>query len=221
MFKRVRRRIDKSEKEHKLGLTPEVKEELGLDVDDTETSMSESGSESSGSERPSRKRKRLLKDVGGSSDAGDSDSRGGASEGEEEENSDPNEGDVEGDMGAEGGPTIDSTLKDPIFFVSDDQQACAVCPGRHLKNKHMAELHMGATVSLKYNTRISQGSSYSDYSTIYADLQDLSRQLSASRPGLTTSAPILLLTLCVSWTQLNRISEEPVVTNRPRRRNER
>ena len=220
MFKRVRRRIEKSEKEHKLGLTPEVKEELGLDVDDTETSMSESGSESSGSERPSRKRKRLLKDVGEGGDAGESDSRGDASEGEEDENSDPNEGGVDDNMGAEGGPTIDSALKDPLFFVSDDQRACAVCPGKFLKNQHMAELHMGATVGLKCNTRLSWGSSDSKYSTIYADLQNSSRQLSASRPGLTTSAPILLPTLCGSWTQFNRVSVAPLVTNRQRHRNE-
>jgi len=140
MFKRARRGIEKSEKEHKLGLTSEVKEELGLNVDDTESS-SESGSESSGSERPRGKRKRLLKDVGGDDDVGESDSRG--SEGEEEENSEPDEGD---EMGTEGGPTVDSALKDPLFFVSEDLQACVVCPGKLLKNQRMVELHTGAMV---------------------------------------------------------------------------
>jgi hypothetical protein len=145
MFKRVRRRIEKSQKEHKLGLTSEVKEELGLNVEDTE-SLSESGSESSGSERPSRKRKRPLKDVGEDSDAGESDLRGSASEGEEGEDSEPDEGDVNDKMGIEGGPTVDGALKDPLFFISEEQRACAVCPGRFLKNQHMVGLHIGAMV---------------------------------------------------------------------------
>ena len=220
MFKRARRRIEKIEKDHNLGLTPEVKEELGFDVDDTD-SMSESGSESSASERPTRKRKRSLNDVGEGGDAGESDSRGNASEGDEEENSEPDEGGVDDKMGAEGGPTIDSALKDPLFYVSDDQRACAVCPGKLLKNQHMVELHMGATVGLKCNIRLSMGGSDSNYSTIYADLQDSSRQLSASRRGLTTSAPILLIALCGSWTQFNRVSVGLLLKNRLRGRNER
>jgi hypothetical protein len=144
MFKRARRRIEKSEKMHKLGLTPEVKEELGLNVDDTD-SLSESGSESSGSERPSRKRKRSLKDVGGDADARESGPRGSASEGEEAEESEPDDG-VDDKMGAEGGPTVDDALKDPLFFVTDDLRACVVCPGKLLKNQHMVELHTGAMV---------------------------------------------------------------------------
>lgn len=137
---------------HKLGLTPEVKEELGFNDDDTE-SLSESGSESSGTEGSSRKRKRPLKDDGGDVGTGESDSRDNVSEGEEEEGSEPDEG-VE--MGTEGGPTVDSALKDPLFFVADDQQACVVCPGKLLKNQHMVELHTGAMVGRSAIT-VSQG----------------------------------------------------------------
>lgn len=127
---------------HKLGLTPEVQEVMGLNVDDTE-SLSESGSESSGSEGSSRKRKRPLKDDRGDVDIGERDSRDNAPDGEEEEDSEPDEG-VE--MGTEGGPTVDGALKDPLFFVADDQRACVVCPGKLLKNQHMVELHTGAMV---------------------------------------------------------------------------
>jgi len=131
---------------HKLGLTPEVKEELGLNVDDTESS-SESGSESSGSasERPSRKRKTPLKDVGEDVNARESDYRGSASDGEEAEGSEPDEG-VDDKMGTEGGPTVEDALKDPLFFVTVDLRACVVCPGTLLKNQHMVELHTGAMV---------------------------------------------------------------------------
>lgn len=152
MFKRARRRIEKSEQEHKLGLTPEVKEDLGLndtesdsDSDTSDLRVSLSGSESSGSERPSRKRKRPLDDGEGDSDAGDSDDRGnGASEDQEEDS----ESDADAES-ADGGPTVAEALNNPLFFVSDDQQACAVCPGKRLKNRHMAELHTGATVRPK------------------------------------------------------------------------
>jgi hypothetical protein len=159
MFKRARRRIEKSEREHELGLTPEAKEAFGLHDTDSDESLSESGSESNGSERPPRKRKRPLEpeDDGEDGDGGESDPRGGAPEGgaEAEEGSEPPDagggGSDDRTDAAECGLTVESVLNDPFYFVSEDQQqqACAVCPGKRLKNEHMAELHVGAMVSPK------------------------------------------------------------------------
>ena len=146
MFKRARRRIEKSEQERELGLTPEIKEDLGLNDTESESDTSDprvslSESESSGSERPSRKRKRPLDDGEGESDAGESDDIGHASEDQDEDS-----GSDADAKSAEGGPTVAEALNNPLFFVSDDQQACAVCPGKRLKNRHMADLHTAATV---------------------------------------------------------------------------
>ena len=148
MFKHARRRIEKSEQERELGLTPEIKEDLGLndtesesDSDTSDPRVSLSDSESSGSERPSRKRKRPLDDGEGESDAGESDDGDHASEDQEEDS----ESDADA-KSADGGPTVSEALNNPLFFVSDDQQACAVCPGKRLKNRHMADLHTAATV---------------------------------------------------------------------------
>lgn len=177
MFKRVRRRIETSEKEHKLGLTAEIKEDLGLDDTDSDSdeSMSRSGSESSGSGGPSRKRKRPLEDSDEESDAGESGCRGNVSVGEEEEDSESDAGGVDDESSTEGGPTVEDALNYPLFFVSEDQQACVVCPRKLLKNKHMAELHRGATVGSKCHTIISRRCSDPTCSTTYADIVDSRR----------------------------------------------
>ena len=154
MFKRARRRIEKSKKEHELGLTPEVKVDLGLNDSDSDSdeSLSDSGGESSGADRPSRKRKRRPEDdeEGGDTGEGEGDSRSDASEDGEEGNSELDAGGITDDeTGAVRGPTVEDALIDPLFFVSELQQACAVCPGRRLKNAHMAEQHTGAMVGLE------------------------------------------------------------------------
>jgi len=61
-------------------------------------------------------------------------------------------GGVDDKTGAEGGPTVEDALRDTLFFVSEDLRACAVCPGKLLKNQHMAELHTEATVGSKCNS---------------------------------------------------------------------
>jgi hypothetical protein len=158
MFKRVRRRIAKKEKEHELGLTPEVKDEMGLYDTESDESLSGSGGESSSdSKRPSRKRKRSLGDDEESGDGGGSDSKGSASADEEQGDSEPDAGGVEDKTGDESGPTVEDALKDPLHFVSEDQQACAICPGKLLKNQHMAELHTGAMVGAKCSGFVSRG----------------------------------------------------------------
>ena len=205
MFKRAQRRIEKSKKEHKLGLTPEVKEELGFNDTDTDTdtdsdeSASESGSESSGAESPSRKRKRPLEDDGDDSgDGGQGDSSGHASEDEEEGEAD-SAGGVEDEAGAESGPTVGDALGDPLFSVSGHQHACAVCPGRLLKNRHMAELHTAAVVRW---TQFPLGCACvcvcadSTRSTTYAAMLVSSSPLCASRPGLGMFNQILRPTSC-------------------------
>ena len=220
MFKRVRRRIVKSEKEHKLGLTSEIKHDLNLnDTDsDSDESVSGSGSESSGSERPSRKRKRPLEGGEGESDAGE---RGNGSENQEEEDSESDAGGGDDETSAERGPTVGDALNNPLFYVSGDQQACVVCPSKLLKNQHMAELHTGATVGSTCNTLISGRRSDATCSTTYAGITGSRKRWSASRPGLMTSTLILRPTLCGSWTRLSRASLEPRLTSSPGCRSER
>lgn len=140
MFKRVEKRRRKQEEEEELGLTGEMKEVLGMH--DTDSDESDSGSDNS-------------------SDSGDSDGDGEVvpviSDAEEDRvvPEEENEGEEESeDEPSQAYPiprmSVTETIQDPVYIISRDPDvmACALCPGKLLKNTVMAEIHKSSKVCL-------------------------------------------------------------------------
>lgn len=149
MFKRVERRIRKKEKEEELGLDEETKEVLGLNAADTDSDESNS---SSGSESGSESEDRdggLVEDQDASNaeeddmreDEGDEEESEGQSDEEDEEDEPP--------------MSVSEALQNPLWHVSleSEVKACAVCPGKLLKNPIMIDVHMKSGVSRYFTAR--------------------------------------------------------------------
>lgn len=134
MFKRVEKRLQKQAKEEELGLTEEMKDVLGMH--DTDSDESNSDSEDAMSGDDSEEEEAL-------EDAASEEGNGDAVEEEDDDEDEESEGDIKP-------PPISVTdaMKDPVYFVSpqSDDQACAVCPGKVLKNAQMGDAHRASQV---------------------------------------------------------------------------
>lgn len=144
MFKRVEKRRRKQEKEEELGLTGEMKEVLGMhdtDSDESDSSLSGSDSDSGGS------------DVEVAPIPGDAEEdQHSDGDGEEEEEEEEEEDQDTVDLRSYSIPkmSVTETIQDPVYIISSDREvmACALCPGKLLKNRTMAEIHKSSKVCL-------------------------------------------------------------------------
>ena len=135
MFKRVEKRRRKQEKEEELGLTGEMKEVLGMHDTDSDESDSSSGDSS---------------DSGGSDDEGAVAPHGVEDEQVDDEIDEEDDEEESGDELSHSIPqmSVTETMQDPVYIFSTDPDvmACALCPGKLLKNTTMADIHKSSKV---------------------------------------------------------------------------
>ncbi|EJU04982.1 hypothetical protein DACRYDRAFT_20551 [Dacryopinax primogenitus] len=131
MYKRVAKRIERHEREEKLGITEEEKEILGLQ--DTDTDESESSDSDEGSDKEDAEGF----EVGSELDEMDERPQ---ENGDDETDSDDDESlsDIVPAV------TVEQALKSPLYtFLGDTKtEGCFVCPGKFLASRNASELHV-------------------------------------------------------------------------------
>ncbi|KAI0077042.1 hypothetical protein K474DRAFT_1156125 [Panus rudis PR-1116 ss-1] len=153
MFKRVAKRIRRQQKDEEIGLTGELKEELGLAMTDSDESDSSSDEDGSSDEEEGS----AGEEEGSVDEEEDSEDEEQDGEGQQEDEdvemvdaenvgseiSDGDE-DSEGEEHSVPAMSVTEVLTDPVYVVSLDPieiKACAICPGKLLKNPKMVEVH--------------------------------------------------------------------------------
>ena len=143
MFKRVEKKLAKKKKEKELGITEEIREAIGLNDVDSDSSSSHDSEDSSSTASPriQSQRKRLLDDdePDATSDVSSEKQALGASD-DAEDDEDEDEPGVQ--------MTVEEALHNPLFIISiqPDIRGCIVCPRKLLKNDIMASVHTSSQV---------------------------------------------------------------------------
>ncbi|KZP00501.1 hypothetical protein CALVIDRAFT_533510 [Calocera viscosa TUFC12733] len=134
MYKRIAKRIERHEREDKLGITEEEKEILGLnDTDSDESDSEESDDQGDDSEASVDGEDNSAELEISLRDAQESDH-------EDEEDEIESLGDLIPPM------PIDQALKSPLydFLATAKGQGCVICPGKILASENAANLHINA-----------------------------------------------------------------------------
>ncbi|TBU43761.1 hypothetical protein BD309DRAFT_1009562 [Dichomitus squalens] len=172
MFKRVERRILKKEKEEELGLDEETKEMLGLNAADTDSDESESSSDEGSEEE----------DFIGAGDGEDASDTEADVMDQDEEPSDLGEDEEDEDEDDGVSMTVSESLQNPLWHVSlePEVKACAVCPGKILKNPVMVDVHINSGAHKRRFAKLREAAIDVDPDT---DIRDLVRiQRLSSQP---------------------------------------
>ncbi|KAI0783592.1 hypothetical protein C8Q75DRAFT_810654 [Abortiporus biennis] len=188
MFKRVEKRRRKQEKQEELGLTEEMKEVLGMHDTDSDESDASSGSNSeseegsSGSESDveyvNPNKRKLLEDVDDEDD--DMEEEGAEEDEEEEEENDESEEETAEEEDDEEPPiSVLEAMKNPVYLDSEnpDIYACAVCPGKLLKNQTMEQVHRASKAHERRFTKFVEFAGNADPDT---DIRDFWKTLNAN-----------------------------------------
>lgn len=179
MLKRVEKHQRRKEAEEKLGLTEDMKEVLGMhetDSDESDSSSSEDSSSDSSSEESDEgkaqskkppptagvKRKRDEEDSDDESSSEDEDESpkrrdGGSGDSDGDDNDEEDEGE-ERKASVKPNITVRQALETPIYVASSSPEvkACAVCPGKLIKNTKMETVHLGSHVRTIHTAAITE-----------------------------------------------------------------